>query len=837
MLLEKGTLVAQRFEIEQIAGKGGMGVVYRSYDQLTQQHVALKLLHQEVTVAHEVERFAREAELLAELKHANIVAYVAHGETADGQHYLAMEWLAGVDLAHRLAASGLSLQESMSCIRAAADGLTAAHRLGIVHRDIKPSNLFLREGQVRLTTLLDFGIAKLRSVEAAIQSSDQVDAQPLEPGIGTPLYISPEQARGDPDVGASADIFSLGCVLYECLAGRPPFRATHSIAVLARILFEDAIPVRALRKEVPQVLEDLLSRMLAKDPRQRPQDATELLREIDRLDSLVLDSEHTEPLLPGWSKRWLHQTEQRLVGMLVSTPIAGDRQAIQDVVGAFAGRAEWLLDGSVMVLFANPSLQSAIDLANQAARCALEMVKLGSVFNLALSICLANAITHVPSGDLTDRAVSLLGTRLGGKDSERPGEIYLDSISAALLSRRFTVLKKGSSVLLGAERQDANEPGSYSGMEAGRRTSVLGRESEIGALDSLFHFTVDESEPHLAFVTGPPGTGKTRLVQEFLQRLRGRGEAVQVLTGRGDSSRSKIPYGTIEHLPSSPPFLLSDWGDVLKQARLGKASSHDVLRGTFIDWLRALAQASPLLLVIDDEQWADALSLSVIGGAIHQLSESPLLVLLVSRRDEKQIVTIQTPSFAELEVHEIVLKGLSRRACERLVSQTMGQELANESATRIIELSGGNPLFLEELMLAVKEGKEASESETVIALLQAQFGGLPTLARRILQAASIFGLKFWRGGLVGFLADDRDDGSELDAGLRMLEEAEFIERQTMSQLVDEAEYCFRHALIRRAAYELLGAVDRTVGEIVIQQWYFAHPKLAAHGKPQIRGDG
>src|SRR5262249_55793498 len=154
---------------------------------------------------------------------------------------------------------------------------------GVVHRDLKPGNLILRQGAVADTTLLDFGIAKpaLHTPAGGGQES-----KPAEAGIGTPLYMAPEQARGEQDVGPSADIFSLGCVLYECLTGTPPFRAAHPVAVLARILCDEALPVRALRPEVPPGLEALLQRMLAKDPGQRPRDADALLQELATLEAL-----------------------------------------------------------------------------------------------------------------------------------------------------------------------------------------------------------------------------------------------------------------------------------------------------------------------------------------------------------------------------------------------------------------------------------------------------------------------------------------------------------------------------------------------------------------------
>ena len=279
--LTLGTVVAQRFEVADRVSSGGMGTVFRARDLLTGQPVALKLLTGPSGSRQEQERFAREAQVLSELRHPGIVSYVAHGMTPDGQPFLAMELLAGVDLAERLSHGSLSIAESLVLLRKTAEALAAAHRRGIVHRDIKPSNLFLRDGLIERVVLLDFGIARDALSGRAMTRTGIV--------IGTPEYMAPEQARGQRDVGPSADIFSLGCVLYECLTGQPPFVGAHMAAQLAKILFEEATPVRKLRSAVPAAMEALLMRMLAKLPDARPRDAEVLLKELRAAAPCVAD--------------------------------------------------------------------------------------------------------------------------------------------------------------------------------------------------------------------------------------------------------------------------------------------------------------------------------------------------------------------------------------------------------------------------------------------------------------------------------------------------------------------------------------------------------------------
>ena len=155
--------IAGRFVVESIAGAGGMGTVYRARDEQTGQTVALKLIHASGK-PHLIERFAREAEVLAALRHPGIVGYLAHGVMETGESYLAMEWLEGEALSHRLARGALSLPESLTLLRRTAEALALAHARGVVHRDLKPSNLLLRDGRAERVAVLDFGIARLTAV-------------------------------------------------------------------------------------------------------------------------------------------------------------------------------------------------------------------------------------------------------------------------------------------------------------------------------------------------------------------------------------------------------------------------------------------------------------------------------------------------------------------------------------------------------------------------------------------------------------------------------------------------------------------------------------------------
>jgi serine/threonine protein kinase len=223
-----------RYRIRARVGEGGMGVVYAAEHRQTCQPVAIKVLRRDLGGGQGPLRFQREVDVLAELGHARIVRYLDHGVTADGVVYLVMEWLSGEDLAQRLERGALSVKDSCAVVRGAAEALGHAHERGFVHRDIKPSNLFLVGREAGAVRLLDFGIARTAHSDSAVTHTGMM--------IGTPGYMAPEQARADDTLDARADLFSLGTVLYECLAGRPLFIADSPIAVLAKVLLEPSPP-------------------------------------------------------------------------------------------------------------------------------------------------------------------------------------------------------------------------------------------------------------------------------------------------------------------------------------------------------------------------------------------------------------------------------------------------------------------------------------------------------------------------------------------------------------------------------------------------------------------
>src|SRR3954468_10953335 len=262
-------ILNDRYELEQKIGEGGMARVYRGRDLRLNRQVAIKVLHSHfASDANFLQRFHHEAQAAANLRHPNIVDVYDVGQDAD-MHYIVMEYVAGSDLKALLMRNGaLPIEQAVYVGECVANGLEAAHRIGMVHRDIKPQNIIVGEqGQVKIT---DFGIAK-SSLSTAL----------TETGVtfGTADYISPEQARGQPATPRS-DIYSLGVTLYETLTNRLPFSGDSSIAVAMQHVSADPPPPRMYNPRIPPQLESLVLRALSKEPDARPTTARDFARQL-----------------------------------------------------------------------------------------------------------------------------------------------------------------------------------------------------------------------------------------------------------------------------------------------------------------------------------------------------------------------------------------------------------------------------------------------------------------------------------------------------------------------------------------------------------------------------
>jgi predicted Ser/Thr protein kinase len=308
-------IIAGRFRIECEIGRGGMGTVYRATHLGLERPVAVKIIKQEFAADQDVaDRFMREARTMAKLRHQHAAMIFDAGNLPDGRHFIVMEFVEGQTLSDTLLREGRFAPER--AVRIAADicaVLSEAHQLGIIHRDLKPSNIMLNE---RGVCVLDFGVAKVLATSADATATHATTGSGMI--VGTPRYMSPEQCLGH-GVGARSDLYSLGVLLYEMLAGRPPFVDALPSAVLVKQATAAPPPLPQLRTDVPHSLAVAIHTLLAKRPEHRPQTAEAARRLLEK--SIVRQSQAVTEEQPFAATVAALNTPHRVVFRAV-TPVA-----------------------------------------------------------------------------------------------------------------------------------------------------------------------------------------------------------------------------------------------------------------------------------------------------------------------------------------------------------------------------------------------------------------------------------------------------------------------------------------------------------------------------------
>lgn len=822
--------IATRFILRDMVGTGGMGTVYRSDDRFAGGEVAVKLLHDLGSTA--VLRFEREATLLASLSHPAIVRYIDHGTTTAGTRYIVMEWLEGETLKARLRRGPLAPFDVALLAKNVLEALSAAHERGIVHRDVKPGNLFVCGEDPLRVKVLDFGIA-------ASEGAQQVTGE--HSALGTPAYMAPEQARSGRDVDGRADLFALGCVVYECLTGAPAFVGASPLAVLAKICLDDTLDVAGDLSTFPAPLVALVASMLARDRLRRPATAADLAAQFDAILPL-LRGLRAAPVRPGAAGPPLSDAVEQRIASIVALRWSLDGSEMKperlaeienEITSAFGGRLESFVAGTAVVRL--PSESVPTDHALRAARCALRIRELAPHVTVAIATGRGVVTGRSLIGDVIDEAVRRL-------ELARPGSTSVDDTTTALLGGQVDV-RDGE--IFPATRANAwGRPRTV----LGKDVPCIGRDRELSSLEALYDECRAEPVARAVLITAPAGGGKSRIRHELLGRLRERGERPLVLLGEGDRVRAGSPLAVLGSAireasgvqPTDIPAVAHGRIAALVQSvgkdraevaaflgeiagvhfpdeglvRLGAARQDsrlmtDGMMTAWCRWLAAEAETRPVILILEDLHWADGPTVHFVDAALRSLAESPLLVVALAR---PEIADRFVGLWSERALMHFALPPLTKKACARIVGSLLDTADATQVAL-IVKRAEGNPFVLEEVVRAAAEGLDISRGSatpTVLAMAQARFDAIGGDAKRVLRAGAVFGETFAAEGVHALIGGDERALTEwLD--ILSAREVVFPRARTTPTGIGAAlpyEWSFRHALLRDAAYELLTDEDR-----------------------------
>lgn len=819
-------LLANRFLVEREVGRGGVGIVYKAVDQVSGEPVALKVIAIAGVDAGEEARFQREGRVLSGLSHPSIVRVVDFGQLDEGQPYVAMEWLEGEDVAQRLKRAPLTLAQCLEIGAMMADALASAHRAGVIHRDVKPSNIFL-VGSARGTPpdapfvakLVDFGVAAAE--DAKLTKTGAI--------VGTPAYMAPEQARGDGQVMTSVDLYALGATLFEMIAGRPPHVGPTPIAILARLVTTAAPRLSDVVLDVPPALDDLMASLLATAPEERPADAATVARELRAIarDVLVSTGRLRRAMVSDFPPPSVGSSAfsaggapsvrvggARLVTSILATqvPKGPARAELLEQLRAHGAEATELGgDAIVAHLGATKALGDeairAIDLATRLAQA-------------RAGVGVATGRTRIDrtraTGEVVDRAAAL------SRDAKR-GQVLIDITTTELARGRYEFMVRGDgSAIVGEAVQNRRDVVSGA--------PFTGREAELAQVVGAFERAVEDSTPIVVSVIAAPGMGKTRLRREAISRLGSHSSSPRIVllrcepfakdhalgvvadiarnlvavakgTSAEDARAAVLAFATRYDAPLSPEGRelvarlianepLSDANDA--------QGARDAVWIALTDIAVSAARAAPLVLTVEDAQWADDESVVWLDHLLARAGGQPLCVFALLRPTPRD----GRGWFEGRDHVQVELRPLSRKTVRAIARAILGDRASGESGDQVADLiaaqAGGSPLFAEELARLAASGRDATSAPTIEAAIQVNLDALDDHARAAASLLAVFGQRGWDAGLTALGVTSATET------LRALGTSELIVEQASSRFKETREWAFKHALIREVAYAALG---------------------------------
>lgn len=855
-----------RYEITSLLGRGGMGTVYLGLDPQLGRQVALKILPDETARNPAArERFLREARAVAALNHPSICAIYSIEEEKD-LLFLVLEYVRGQTFQDLIieAPPGWPPEPAVAAgyILQVAEALQVAHEAGIIHRDIKSSNL-MRTVEDRVK-VLDFGLAKVTGASRLTGDDSQ---------LGTPAYASPEQILGD-SIDERSDLWSVGVVFYEILTGHLPFSGDNDASLVHALINERPRSVRALRPVVPTAVAHVIETLLSKSPDRRYASARAL---IDQLRPLaLLPAKMDAATIPDQQNRihaLLGTAERRSITFLhielmavtsgqdpedFQAALESNREICSKIVERHEGNIQHWVGNTASALFGYPEArENAARLAVASGLALAGAFGRGQLgFNIRAGVATAPTVVEVGGVD----AISSEGFEVASSLARRAGacEILIAETTERLVEGYFAFGEEGK-LSVGQRRlrfrpvlQASSARSRFQAIPKSALTRLTGRDHELQLLLRQWERAL-EGETHFTLVGGEPGLGKSRLVYELKQHVARNSAAAmaECLCAKQYANSALYPVidcleriwfeaderamtpdekqRVIEGTLAELGFALDETVPLFAQLLNVPAPSYPAMEITperqrsltlqaLVSVVMERASRQPLLLVVEDLQWADPTTLELLGMLAAQEPTVPLLALYTHRPE-----FVPQWSMAG-HVSSISLNRLTHAESLALVTTaTYSTALDVSTMEQIAKNSDGVPLFLEEMTKTVVEyGAEASQGTKLPVpgnLRDSFIARLDRLgaARNIVRIASVLGRQFPQTLLaaVSGLTEQR-----LQESLDRLVNAEvFYVRGSGPRRT----YTFKHALLQNAAYDSLlkkarVELHRQVAELLVNRF-------------------
>ena len=851
------------YRIVGVIGRGGMGVVYEGVDadgkrSAIKQSLAGSAPKNESTRR----RFEREAQVRVD--HPNVVRVLGAGEH-EANPYIAFELLQGSSLSDLLREKSVTRAMVLDYALQVCRGLSAAHEAGVVHRDIKPGNIFVcSDGTVKV---LDFGIALLESSDATLTTD-------VGAFVGTPSYLSPEQARGQRDVDQRTDIWSLGVVMYQALSGHLPFKKETKLATLLAVILENPTPLQHRTRGIAPVLAALVGRCLEKEPGRRWASARDLAEALEALPEDAIEAPNRRlstqappelETMTGVAATWTGDPSERRVVAIVLAEGAHDIAGICREVEAEGGMGVPIRGGRVIGVFGGKTWEGD------------EMFRAAAAALACRPLCEAVAVA-AGRASINDNQIAGAVVRAAERGCEaRLSGVAVDRATARGLRGRVSL--RGSDSLFELDASVSRDAIASPGARSTDR--LIGRELEIERIRRALEDLVSEGDSQCVLVLGPSGIGKTRLAQAFDGLLNEQpGDSFWLLRAEAERLERGVAFSLFRNLIDGGwrARLLEDSGVVLDASTpielqqkavqslvadavhgdaalacasfigelLGVEMPHDPsletarrdpqlmidrLRIALLDYFAGLAESRATALVLEDLHWSDHRSLELLDTLLEQLADAPLFIFATAREDWLE----RAPDgLRRAGVTRIDVRGLDTAGVNMLATQVAGQPLEPALVQAIVHRTSGNPLFVEQIVLELREedrvesaGGELPLPVSVEAAVQSRIDHLSEPEKELCKHASVFGRPF--------VVEEMEalGVANAEAHLRALSKRAVFGARRRGGETRRHEYRFRSPLIEEVAYRMLSEeqqvqLHRSAADALTTLGVAHHEEIARH---------